>query len=115
MTSPTNRFAGNYRNYRREAQIERAAYLRDLRTSAVSKLPTLPGAKRGLGLFGAGLTVATAAFWAVMLTSPPQTAASDAQASNDVQSTSFVTEQTAQGTGQKAMGAEMALDGYEDR
>jgi hypothetical protein len=63
--------------FTRRAHAERAAYLREIAFGAVPSLPTLsPKARRSLSLSAAALALATAAFWAIMLISPPQTKAS---------------------------------------
>ena len=62
--------------HRQEAARARAAYLRGLVSDATQSLPELsPGAKRKLSVFAAALVLATAAFWAIILTYPPQTSA----------------------------------------
>ena len=110
-------------DFRRNAQIERAAYIRGLVGSGVAQLPALPGT-RALGLFGAALVLAAAAFWVVMLTSPPQSAASSSQAANDipgVETTAAASSPSPEATGAlsgpvaQAAPSDMALDGYEDR
>jgi hypothetical protein len=61
-----------FSTYRERAQQERAAYLRSL----IPDPPSLPaGARRGIGVFAAAFVLATAAFWGIMLTSPPKTEA----------------------------------------
>lgn len=59
--------------YRRQALAARSAYLAEhlsLHVPAVG-----PAAKRRLGLFAAAFAIATAAFWATILTDPPKTEA----------------------------------------
>jgi hypothetical protein len=66
----------SFRDLRRRAQEDRAAYVRALASHAMPPMPELsPAVKRKVMMFGAALGLATASFWAVILTSPPQTAA----------------------------------------
>jgi hypothetical protein len=60
--------------YRERAIQARAAYLQEL-SSKVSLPRVSLRTKRGLGLFAMAFVVATGAFWANMLTSPPKTEA----------------------------------------
>ena len=63
----------NYALHRERAARERGSYLRETLSSS---LPSgSPQTKRRVSLFGAALAVATGAFWAIMLTSPPVTEA----------------------------------------
>jgi hypothetical protein len=57
-------------DYRQRAHQERALYIREL-VAKTTSLPSLSlGAKRSLSVSAAALVLATAGFWAVMLTSP---------------------------------------------
>ena len=65
-----------FHDFKQRAHQERAAYLRELAGSVTLPIPELSaGAKRKLTMFVAAVGLATAAFWAVILTSPPQTSA----------------------------------------
>jgi hypothetical protein len=65
----------NYELHRQRASLERGCYLRG---SSSSSLPSVsPQTKRRVSLFVTALAVATGAFWATMLTSPPVTEAAD--------------------------------------
>ncbi len=65
-----------FNNFKQRAHRERAVYLRELAASATLPIPELaPGAKRKLTVFAAAFGLAAAAFWAVVLTDPPQTSA----------------------------------------
>ena len=84
MTNPYRRCGGAVDGdfYRQRAQRERSAYIRALVSEAAPSLPELsPGAKRKLTLSAAALAMATAAFWAIMLVSPPQSSAAQTEAS----------------------------------
>jgi len=62
-------------HYRDLAARERSAFLRDL----AQAMPSLsPKVKRRLNTMAAAFVVATAAFWATMLTDPPRTEAGTA-------------------------------------
>ncbi len=77
MSSPldeSNERPSLFSDYKQRAHRERAAYLRSLVPHP--SLPALPaGARRGIGVFAAAFVLATAAFWGIMLTSPPKTEA----------------------------------------
>ena len=65
-----------FHDFKQRAQKERAAYLRELASSATLPIPELSvQAKRKLTMFAAAVGLATGAFWAVILTTPPQTSA----------------------------------------
>jgi hypothetical protein len=128
MTSRTNaeihhRSLSSLPDFRRNAHVARAAYIRDLLESGGSQLPPLPGT-RTLSLYGVAFALAAVAFWAVMLTLPPQSAASSSQPASDIQvveTIAAVSSGSPEATGAvsspipEAAAANMALDGYEDR
>jgi hypothetical protein len=64
----------DFSSFRQKAQQERLAYVGGVLSSTAPSLS--PQAKRRVSLFAAAFVVATGAFWATMLTSPPQTEAS---------------------------------------
>ena len=65
----------NYELHRQRAVRERGTYLRDTLSSSLPSVS--PRTKRRLSLFAAAFAVATGAFWATMLTSPPVTEAAN--------------------------------------
>ena len=71
----------NHEYCRLQALKERDAYLQDVLGEALgrgARLPALtPRGRRRAEIAGAALVVATGAFWAIMLTSPPTTQAAD--------------------------------------
>ncbi len=71
----------NHDHYRRPARRERDADPHDVPGDAPergARLPALsPRGRRRVEIAAAALVVATGAFWAVMLTSPPTTRAAD--------------------------------------
>jgi hypothetical protein len=128
MTSRTDESVHNPlgldHHYRQKAQIERAAYLGDLVRTGVSHAPTLPqGAKRAFRVFGATLALAMAAFWILMLTSPPPGAASGSQLISDTEvvettaglSSTSLEAHTVSGPAPENPPSHMAPDGFEDR
>lgn len=64
----------DFSSFRQKALQERRAYIGDVLSSAAPSLS--PQVKRRASVFAAALAVATGAFWATMLTSPPRTEAS---------------------------------------
>jgi hypothetical protein len=77
-----------------------------------------------LSLYGVAFALAAVAFWVVMLTLPPQSAASSSQPASDIQvveTIAAVSSGSPEATGAvsssipEAAAANMALDGYEDR
>ena len=129
MTSRTDETVHNHlgfaHDYRQKAQIERAAYLGDLVRTGISHLPTLPqGARRAFGVFGATLALPMAAFWILMLTSPPPGAASGSQPISETEvvettaglsPTSLEAMTTVSGPAPANTPSHRALDGFEDR
>lgn len=128
MTSRTDESVHNplglNHHYRHKAQIERAAYVGDLVKTGISHLPTLPqGARRAFSVLGATSILAMAAFWILMLTSPPPGAASGSQATSETEivettaglSPTSLEASTVSGPASENTPSHMALDGLEDR
>ena len=65
----------NYALFRQRALQEREAYLRDALSTSLPSIS--PKTKRRVGVIATAFAVATGAFWATMLTSPPTTEASN--------------------------------------
>ncbi len=69
-----------FHQFKHRAHCDRAAYIRELASNAALPIPEFPpDAKRKLAMFAAAVGLASAAFWAVILTAPPQTAAAQPQ------------------------------------
>ena len=71
----------NFERFRNQCLQARTEHLFAGLKGLKLEVPSLsPAAKRRTRIFGAALVLAAAAFWAIMLTSPPITEAEDASA-----------------------------------